>query len=534
MILLALLAILMPLTMLVLLKLPARVGMSISAFVVGIVAYVGWEMAPLAIGASIAQGVHLALTIGLILFGAVALLKTLEGVGALERIKLGLHSVSQDMRIQAVLVAFAFVCLMEGISGFGTPSIIAAPLLIILGFRPLAAATIVLLGDTIANTFGAVATPLLIGLGNVPNFSADMALVVGAQVTLFDLVIGPLIPLSLVAMLIFAFGGQTHRQKWRSFLEVTPWAMFIGLVYAVCTVIIVRLIGVEFTAIISGAITMLVAILTAKYRFLTPKTVWRHHAKADVSEKVISKRSARIPLWKAWLPYGVVIVILLLTRIIQPIQEFTSTHFDAGWYNIFGLEEISSSWAILYSPGAILLIGAIFATFFIGRSFKPLISASKQSLGTTASALSALIPTIIMVQIFSNSGINTAELVSMPVYIGNYMADLFGNFWAGVAPLLGAIGALISGSATVSTLTMSPIQYSIATDTGLPIVIILALQMVGAAAGNIIAIHNVVAASTVVGLAHKEGLIMRRLFIPTITYLLIAGGLGVLAVWLTG
>lgn len=532
MIFLALLAIIVPLTMLVLLKLPARIGMSISAIVVGIVAFAGWDMPPLAIGASIAQGIHLALTIGLILFGALSLLKTLEGVGALERIKLGLHSVSQDMRIQTVLVAFALVCLMEGISGFGTPAIIAAPLLIILGFRPLAAATLVLLGDTISNTFGAVATPLLIGLGNVPDFSPDLALVVGAQVTLFDLIIGPLIPLSLVAMLIFVFGRQTHHQKWRSFREIAPWAMFIGLVYTVCTIIIVRLIGVEFAAIISGIVTLIVIALTTKHQFLIPKTIWRHHAKADIVEQTISKHDAHIPLWKAWLPYGVVIITLLITRAIPPIKQFVTTHFNAGWHNIFGFEEISSSWAILYSPGTILLIGAIFTAFFIGRSPKPLLLANKQALATTASALTALIPTIIMVQIFSNSGINTAGLASMPVYIGNVMADIFGNLWAGAAPTLGALGAFISGSSTVSTLTMSPIQYSIAVDTGLPIVIILALQMVGAAAGNIIAIHNVVSVSTVVGLAHREGMIIRKLILPTTIYLIVAGSLGLLAVWL--
>ena len=110
----------------------------------------------------------------------------------------------------------------------------------------------------------------------------------------------------------------------------------------------------------------------------------------------------------------------------------------------------------------------------------------------------------------------------MPIYIGQALASAFGDLWLMVAPTLGAIGAFIAGSSTVSTLTMSPVQYSIAVDTGLPHISVLALQMIGAAAGNTIAIHNVVSASVVVGLVHREGLIIRKLIIPTATYLLIA------------
>ena len=120
----------------------------------------------------------------------------------------------------------------------------------------------------------------------------------------------------------------------------------------------------------------------------------------------------------------------------------------------------------------------------------------------------------------------------MPVYIGHTLANIFGEFWAIVAPWLGGVGAFIAGSSTVSTLTMAPVQYSIATDAGLPVIVILALQMAGAAAGNAIAIHNIVSASTVVGLHHKEGVIIHKLMLPSAIYMIIAGSLGMLVVWL--
>ena len=107
----------------------------------------------------------------------------------------------------------------------------------------------------------------------------------------------------------------------------------------------------------------------------------------------------------------------------------------------------------------------------------------------------------------------------MPLYIAEALAESFNQLWLAAAPLLGALGALIAGSATVSTLTMAPVQYSIALDTGLPFVIVLAMQMIGASAGNVLAIHNVVSVSVVVGLIHRENQIMRRLFVPTLIYL---------------
>jgi len=522
MILLALLAIILPITLLAGFKLSARLGMTISVLAVGLVALLAWQIMPLAISASIAQGLHRALTIGLILFGAVTMLRTLQETGALTRIKLSLQKVSTDMRVQTVIVAFAFVSLIEGISGFGTPAIVAAPLLMVLGFRPIAAAALALLGDTVAVTFGAVGTPLLVGLSNLDNYSTDLVTLVGAQVTLFDLIIGTLLPLVLVALLIFAFSKQTIRQKWQSLIEILPYSSFIGLTYAFSAVVMVRLVGVEFTAIIAGAITLAVAIFTAKNNWLTPESVWRHHISESTKEEKIPQKIRHMPVWRAWLPYGLVIIILLLTRTVLPIKQFFVSAIDISWRNIFGLEGVSSELALLYSPGIILLIGAIFASLIGARSLKPLSRASLSSLKTTLSALSALIPTLIMVQIFTNSGINTSGLVAMPIYIGHCLADVFGELWLAVAPILGMIGAFIAGSSTVSTLTMAPVQVSIATSVDLPTITVLALQMIGAAAGNIIAIHNVVAASVVVGLSHREGYIIRRLIIPTIGYVLVA------------
>ena len=119
----------------------------------------------------------------------------------------------------------------------------------------------------------------------------------------------------------------------------------------------------------------------------------------------------------------------------------------------------------------------------------------------------------------------------MPLYIAETLSASFNSLWLAVAPLLGATGALIAGSATVSTLTMAPVQYSIALESGIPFVMVLAMQMVGASAGNLLAIHNVVSVSVVVGLIHRENTIMRRLFVPSLIYLAITVAIGLGVYW---
>ncbi len=522
MIFIALLAIIVPLVTVVVLRLPARIGMSISAVVVTLAAVLFWQMTGLAVAASVAQAVHRALSILLILFGAILLLKTLEKTGSLAAIKQSFHTISPDMRVQAVLVAFAFVSLMEGISGFGTPAVVAAPILLALGFPPLAAAALALLGDTVGCTFGAVGTPLIVGLENVSLYSENLTWLVGAQVAMFDLLIGTLLPLGLTSLLIFSFGNQTRRGKWYALRQIAPWALLVGMTYSVSAFLIVRLIGPEFTAIIAGALALLVGIVTAKRNIWIPQQTWQLSNTANTTEKPASK----LPLWRAWLPYGIVIGLLLLTRTVPTLKQFANSILNASWHGIFGIDSISSSWGMLYSPGTILIIGALVAASLHKKPFTTLRKASLDAAATVIGAMTALVPTLVMVQVFTNSGVNTSGLTAMPIFIGHELAAMFGSIWTVCAPLLGSIGAFIAGSATVSTLTLGPVQESIAGSTGLPIIIVLALHMVGAAAGNIIAIHNVVAVSTVAGLKHKEGYIMRKLIVPMMVYVGVAAMIG--------
>ena len=142
-----------------------------------------------------------------------------------------------------------------------------------------------------------------------------------------------------------------------------------------------------------------------------------------------------------------------------------------------------------------------------------------------------LIFTIPMVRILINSGVNDADLVSMPVAMAKLVADSVGAVYPFFAPSVGALGAFIAGSNTVSNLMLAQFQFNTATLLSVSGAMLVAAQSVGAAAGNMIAIHNVVAASATVGMLGREGITLRKTILPTLYYLVLAGSLTMLALY---
>ena len=139
-----------------------------------------------------------------------------------------------------------------------------------------------------------------------------------------------------------------------------------------------------------------------------------------------------------------------------------------------------------------------------------------------------------MVRIYINSGINLNGIDGMPIVMAEWVAVNVGSVYPLFAPSIGALGAFIAGSNTVSNLMFSFFQFGVAERLMMPTTIIVALQAVGAAAGNMIAIHNVVAASATVGYLGNEGIVLRRTIIPTLYYLTLVGLMGLIAVSIWG
>ncbi|ARI79266.1 L-lactate permease [Halobacillus mangrovi] len=513
----ALSAIIAPFLFLVLFRMPAKKGMFFSAVIVIGLAFLAWGVKGEVIAASVLEGTHKTLTILFILFGAIVLLNTLRHTGAVNRINQGFRNISTDMRVQIVIVAFLFGALIEGAAGFGTPAAVTGPLMVALGFTPMAAAAIALIADSSAVSYGAVGTPIQVGLSNLPEAGLLFYREIGVQIAFFDLFAGTFIPFILVVVLTVFFG---KKKGWKDAVEMLPWTLFIGLLYTSSALLYASLFGHEFVAILASLTGLIAATFTAKKGFLLPKSSWQDALQEDF---VVEEKKSNMTLLTAWSPYLVIVALLLLTRIVPAVKNFTLTWVDLTWTNILGVDGITSKWQVLYSPGSVLVFAAILAVVIQRKSFRNFTKAAKESILSMKDAALALVATLALVQVFTNSGMNANDLVSMPQYIAQTLASAFGSMWVLAAPFLGELGAFITGSATVSTLTFSPIQYSIAEETTLAKDTILSLQVIGAAAGNMICVHNVVAAGAVVGLSGKEGDIIRKTILPALLYGLLVG-----------
>ncbi|WP_440893417.1 L-lactate permease [Aeromonas dhakensis] len=522
---------------------PAKRAMPIAFILTVFIALWGWQMSPTRVLASSLQGLIITVTVLWIVFGAILMLNTLKHTGAISAIRGGFTNISPDRRIQAIIIAWCFGSFIEGASGFGTPAAIAAPLLVAIGFPALAA---VLLGMMIQSTpvsFGAVGTPILVGINkgldsqaigqtlSAGGSSWDIYLQqVTTNVALIHAAVGTLMPVLMVMMLTRFFGR--HR-SWTEGLAILPFAIFAGLAFTVPYALTGMLLGPEFPSLIGGLVGLALVVTAARAGFLVPKTSWDFAPEQEWpaewlgSLKLDLKEAAGRPmsLLLAWLPY-VALALLLVASRVSPEFKASLLSVSLAFTDLLGEKGISASIEPLYLPGGLLVLCALLATLIQARALAPFGRAVSESSRTLIGAGFVLIFTVPMVRIFINSGVNGADLASMPVTTANFAAGLVGEFFPALSATIGALGAFIAGSNTVSNMMFSQFQFEVAQTLGVSTAAMLALQAVGAAAGNMIAIHNVVAASATVGLLGREGATLRKTALPTLYYLLATGLIG--------
>lgn len=220
----------------------------------------------------------------------------------------------------------------------------------------------------------------------------------------------------------------------------------------------------------------------------------------------------------------------VLSCISIDVKVFLSTHLTLDWVCILGEQDISGNIQFLYLPGGIMNL-VVLATCLLNRMQFPVFRAAlKESTHTVLGAGFVLVFTIPMVRILINSDVNLENLPAMPQVMAQLVAGTLGDIYPFFAPTVGALGAFIAGSDSVSNLMLAQLQFDTAQLIEVSGGLLVAAQAVGAVAGNMIAIHNVVAASATVGLLGREGSIIRMNSIPTLYYLFTAGVITLAAV----
>jgi len=530
-------------------RMPAKWAMPAVYVATLLIALLAWRVSVAQAAAASIDGLFITADILLIVFSAILLLNMLEHSGGVDAIRRSFHNISDDRRVQLVIVAWLFGSFIEGAAGFGTPAAIAAPLLVALRFPPAAAVMIGLMIQSTAVTFGAVGTPILVGVekGLPGAFTAELAAagitraeylqMVTVRAACLHAVVGTFMPVFMVVMTTRFFGA---RKSWTEGLSILPFALLGGVAFTVPYVLTAWLLGPEFPSLVGAMAGLAIMLPAAHWKLLTPREPWRFPRQEDwpqewrsqlVNNDVQQEKRPVVAVWLAWLPYVLVAALLVITRLeslgVKPwLQAVKIT-----WTGIFGTPVVAESMP-LYLPATVLLVAAA-ATFFLHRmTLEAATRAVHSSARVLLGAGFVLIFTIPMAQVYIQSGDKSASLESMPVVLAAFVADSVGGVWPLFAPTIGALGAFVAGSNTVSNMMFAGFQNSVAQKLGVSSPLVVALQATGAAAGNMIAVHNVVAASATVGLLGKEGATLRKTILPTIYYVTALGLLGLLAVYL--
>ena len=533
------------------LRWPAKHAMPLVYLLTACVGLFAWDMSFNRVLASTVQGLLITLGLLWIIFGAILLLNTLKHSGGITAIRAGFATISPDRRIQAIIIAWLFGCFIEGASGFGTPAAIAAPLLVAIGFPAMAAVLMGMLVQSTPVSFGAVGTPIIVGVNTGLDSAtigaqlveqgsswAQFLQLITSEVAVIHAIVGTVMPLVMVLMLTRFFGTE---KSWKAGFAVLPFAIFAGLAFTIPYALTGVFLGPEFPSLAGGLIGLAIVTSAARMGFLLPKTTW-DFAPADkwpaewlgtVEMKLDQLTAKPMSALRAWLPYVLVGALLVISRIFPEVSAALKGVM-LNFPDLLGETGVSANFQPLYLPGGIL-VAVVLATFFLhGMKLRELGSAVKESSSVLLSAGFVLLFTVPMVRILINSGVNAAELSSMPILMARWAADSVGGIYPLLAPSVGALGAFIAGSNTVSNMMFSQFQFGVANSLGISSALIVAVQAIGAAAGNMVAIHNVVAASATVGLLGREGSILRKTVWPTLYYVLFTGLIALFAVYVLG
>jgi lactate permease len=349
---------------------------------------------------------------------------------------------------------------------------------------------------------------------------------------------GLILPLIMVAMLTRFFGAK---RSIREGLAIWPYALFAGFCFVGPYLLVAIFLGPEFPSLLGGLIGLAILIPATKAGFLVPKKQWDFPEKASWEKNWVGSISmdsasgnGKVPVLKAWIPYVIIGLLLVLTRVRSlPFGNWVKSA-SFNYSDLYGTT-VSGTVDPLYNPGIMpFILVALLCIPIFGMKGKQVGAAWSEAVKRIKNPLIALIFAVPMVRIMMQSGNNPDGIVGMPIAMATAMTSIFQGAWPLVDAFIGALGSFMSGSNTVSNMLFSLFQYSIADQLGISTILIVSLQNIGGAMGNMICVHNVIAACATVGLVGVEGLLIKRNLLPMTIVGLLVGIIGLILVYTIG
>ncbi|MFA9446599.1 L-lactate permease [Egicoccus sp. AB-alg6-2] len=469
-------------------------------------------------------------TILWIVIPALAIHHLQVATGATDRLRLALAGLAADPRLFALLIGWFFALFVEGAAGFGASVALAAPFLVGVGYRPLDAVVVAMLGHAIGVSFGAIGTPI------VPQVAATglTGLQIAAPTARLHLAGGWLLLVAMMLIASRAVGRPARGAIW-------GWTALAGVAFLVPYWLIATFVGPELPtlggALIGVGVFVAALKLAGRHRDAvgrpalpvlpatpppTPPIERRGLAQAPAGpqpvpgaeasrKREVERRPTGAELLRAAAPYLVLIALVLLTRLVPPIRDPLRA-VELAWSLPGGF---AGSFRPLAHPGTLLSVS------FLGGALL-----TRAGAGSVSGALRTTFPQLAGVTVALVAMLSLARIMvhaGMTQSLAEAAAAGAGAAWPVLAPLVGVLGTFVTGSATASNVLFTDLQVATAQTLDLPLPPMVAAQGYGAAVGNVVCPHNIVAAGATVGLTGGEGEVLRRTMAPALLYAVVGG-----------
>ena len=489
----------------------------VAALVVAILAY--GMPAEMAGKAAMYGGLTGLLPIGWIVLNIIFLQQMAEQNGSFKVLQDSLSGITDDRRLQLLLIAFCFGAFFEGAAGFGTPVAVTAGILIGLGFSPLAASGLSLIANTAPVAFGALGTPV-ITLAKVHGYDLmEVTAMIGRQLPFFSL----LVPF----WLIWAFAGR------KAMMEIWPAILVTGLSFAIPQYLVSNFIGPELVDIIAAIVSMTSLILFL--RVWQPKTIWTspslkgHETDGGEAKPALPVvHYTRAELVRAWTPWVILSVFVFIWG-LPPVKAF----FNSIWAPAFPIEGlhnlIEKMPPVVPNPtkeGAVYTLGLLSATgtgIFVSAIVGALVMKYKPTEIVRAYARTFWLVRYSLLTIVLMLGLGTLTRFSgTDTTLGLAFANT-GVFYPFFGTLMGWIGVAMTGSDTASNVLFGGMQKVAAEQLGLSANLMGAANSSGGVMGKMIDAQSIVVASTATRWFNHEGDILRYVFFHSIALACLVG-----------
>ncbi len=481
------------------LKMAGHKATSIALVLTMILAVGFWKLNVVYTASAVLEGILNALwPICLVIVAALFTYNLTLRTGAMESIKKMLAGVSIDKRVLVLIIGWGFGCFMEGMAGFGTAVAIPASMLAGVGLNPFAAVVACLVANSTPTAFGSVGIPL-VTLSSVTGITSHTLAANAAMIQVILSFISPFIMVCIVGGGIKALKGVFSITLISALAFVVPW-------YITATVV-----GAELPDIVGSICCMVCTVIAAKIFNKKPADEYCIEAQNKKEEAGLSFGKAV----QAWSPFILIFIMLIITSTLSP----TINHLIAKYKTVAivyagkGGGKLTFSW--INTPGVIIFVAAIIGGIVQGAKASTMMEVLLATLKANWKAMATICAVMSVAKVMGYSG--------MIADIAGLLVVVTGRAYPLISPLIGAIGAFVTGSGTSTSVLFGGLQAKTAQNLGLSPSWMAAANVLGAGIGKMICPQSIAIGATAINKSGSESKILGSVFKYFILYVVIAG-----------